>query len=99
MVIVQAGAEVINSTLRGPVIIGEGTRIIDSVVGPYASIYFDCTIVDSSIENSVILEETKIVGVKNISESLVGKQVDIHRASSDPAVRLMIGDHSVVELP
>lgn len=99
MVIVQAGAEVIDSTLRGPVIIGEGTRIIDSVVGPYASIYFDCTIVDSSIENSVILEETKIVGVKNISESLVGKQVDIHRASSDPAVRLMIGDHSVVELP
>ena len=99
IVVIEAGAEVVNSTLRGPVIIGEGSRIIDSTVGPYASIYFDCEISDSTIENSVILEESRITGIHTIADSLVGKQVEVRKSSSEPhANRLMIGDHSVVEL-
>lgn len=99
IVVVEEGAEVVNSTLRGPVIIGERTRIVDSTIGPYASVYFDCEIVDSSIENSVILEESSVTGVRSIADSLVGKQVEVRRSRREPhANRLMIGDHSVVEI-
>jgi len=99
IVVIEAGAEVMNSTLRGPVIIGEGSRIVDSTVGPYASIYFDCEISASTIENSVILEQSRITGVEGIADSLVGKQVEVRRARTTPAAtRLMIGDHSIVEL-
>ena len=99
IVVIEAGAEVVNSILRGPVIIGEGSRIVDSTVGPYASIYFDCEISASTIENSVILEQSRITGVEGIADSLVGKQVEVRRARTTPAAtRLMIGDHSIVEL-
>jgi len=99
IVVIEAGAEVVNSTLRGPVIIGEGAKIVNSTVGPYASIYFDCEITDSSIENSVILEQSRITGIHSIADSLVGKQVEVRKSQREPhATRLMIGDHSVVEL-
>ena len=99
IVVIEAGAEVINSTLRGPVIIGEGAKIIDSTIGPYASIYFDCEVSDSTIENSVILEQSRITGIRSIADSLVGKQVEVRKSQREPhAKRLMIGDHSVVEL-
>ena len=99
IVVLEEGAEVRNSILRGPVIIGAGTRIVDSTVGPYASIYFDCEIVDSTVENSVILEQSRITGIRNLADSLVGKQVEVRRALRPPhANRLMIGDHSVVEI-
>ncbi|MFM8861541.1 MAG: glucose-1-phosphate thymidylyltransferase, partial [Acidimicrobiia bacterium] len=99
MVVLEEGAEVRNSILRGPVIIGAGTRIVDSTIGPYASIYFECEIVDSSIENSVILEQSRITGIRSLADSLVGKQVEVRRSSRRPhANQLMIGDHSVVEI-
>src|SRR5690606_41498894 len=34
-VTIQRGAEIINSIVRGPAIIGENTRIINSYTGPY----------------------------------------------------------------
>ena len=99
IVVIEEGAEVVNSTLRGPVIIGEGVRVVDSSIGPYASIYFDCEIVDSTIVNSVILEQSRITGIRDIADSLVGKQVEVRRSQREPhATRLMVGDHSVVEL-
>lgn len=99
MVVIEKGAQVVNSTLRGPVIIGEGSRVVDSTVGPYTSIYFGCTITDSTIENSVILEQSRITGIRPIADSLVGKEVEVRRSQRTPhATRLMIGDHSVVEL-
>jgi glucose-1-phosphate thymidylyltransferase len=99
VVVIEAGAEVINSKLRGPVIIGEGAKIVDSTIGPYASIYFDCEITDSTIGNSVILEQSRITGIHSIADSLVGKQVEVRKSQREPhATRLMIGDHSVVEL-
>ncbi len=99
IVVIEAGAEVINSKLRGPVIVGEGAKIVDSTIGPYASIYFDCEITDSTIENSVILEQSRITGIHSIADSLVGKQVEVRKSQREPhATRLMIGDHSVVEL-
>ena len=46
----QAGARIINSVLRGPTIIGKGTVIRDSYIGPFTSIYHGCEITNCEIE-------------------------------------------------
>ena len=98
-VVVQAGAEIVRSTIRGPAIIGEGTRVIDSFIGPFTSVYYDCEILGSEIEHSVVLEQSRIVGIRRIEDSLIGKQVEVSRSGTRPlANRLMLGDHSRVDL-
>jgi glucose-1-phosphate thymidylyltransferase len=98
-VVIEEGAVIINSTVRGPAIIGERTRVVNSYIGPFTSIYFDCEIVDSELEHSVVLEQSKVLGIPRVADSLIGKQVEIRRSSTRPhATRLMVGDHSVVDL-
>ena len=98
-VVIEQGAQIINSTVRGPAIIGERTRVVNSYIGPFTSIYFDCEITGSEIEHSVILEESTVAGIPRLSDSLIGKQVVVRRSETRPiANRLMIGDHSVVDL-
>jgi glucose-1-phosphate thymidylyltransferase len=98
-VVIEEGAEIVNSTVRGPAIIGERTRIVDSYIGPFTSVYFDCEIVGSELEHSVVLEESKVLGIDRIADSLIGKQVVVRRSETRPrATRLMVGDHSLVDL-
>ena len=95
---VEAGAEIVGSTVRGPAIIGARTRVVNSYIGPFTSVH-DCEIVDSEIEHSVVLAESKVLGIPRVADSLIGKQVEVRRSSTRPhATRLMVGDHSVVDL-
>ena len=98
-VVIEAGAELINSTVRGPAIIGHGTRLVNSYIGPFTAVANDCEIVDSEVEQSVVLEHTRIIGVPRLSDSLLGKYVEVHRSDVRPrATRLMLGDHCSVDL-
>jgi glucose-1-phosphate thymidylyltransferase len=98
-VVVQRGARVVGSTIRGPAIIGEDTLIEHSFVGPFTSIYYGCEIIRSEIEHSVVLEQSRIVDMARIEDSLIGKQVEVVRSGARPyAHRLMLGDHSRVDL-
>jgi glucose-1-phosphate thymidylyltransferase len=97
-VVVEKGAEVISSTVRGPAIIGEGTRIINSFVGPYTSIYFGVTVSGSEIEHSIILENSSVTDIPGrIEDSLIGQNVEVGRSPLKPnAYRFMLGDNSRV---
>lgn len=98
-VVIEEGATVIDSTIRGPAIIGRGTSMRGSYVGPYTSIYHDCQIVDAEIEHSIVLAHSRIDGVAHITDSLIGKRVRLSRSVARPrANRFMLGDHSVVEI-
>ena len=98
-VVIQEGAQVINSRIRGPAIIGERTRIVDSYIGPYTSVYYDCEIRGTELEHSIILEESKILDLPRVTDSLVGKQVVARRSETRPSsIRLMLGDHSRLEV-
>lgn len=98
-VVVQAGARVIDSVVRGPAIIGENTTVEGAYVGPFTSIYFGCTVKNSEIEHSVVLEESSIIDIPRVVDSLIGKQVQVSRSGAMPrATRLMLGDHSQVDL-
>jgi glucose-1-phosphate thymidylyltransferase len=56
LVTVEQGAEIINSVVRGPAIIGEHARIVNSYVGPFTSIYHHTLVENSEIEHSIVLD-------------------------------------------
>lgn len=97
-VTLQKGAVVVNSTVRGPAIIGERTRIENAFVGPYTSIYHDCLIRNCEIEHSVVLEHSKICDAPaRIADSLIGRNVEIDRSGGNTkTLKMMVGDYSKV---
>lgn len=99
-VVVEEGAEIIRSTLRGPSIIGRGSRIVDSYIGPFTSIYYEVTVEGSELEHSIIMENSVIRNIPGrIEDSLIGKNVEITRSFDLPKTfRFMLGDNSKVGL-
>jgi glucose-1-phosphate thymidylyltransferase len=98
-VVVEEGAQVVRSTVRGPAIIGRGTRIVDSYVGPSTSIWDDCLVEGTHIERSIVLERVRITSVGPIADSLIGRDVELTTSNDTPGVhRLMLGDHSRVSV-
>jgi glucose-1-phosphate thymidylyltransferase len=99
-VVLEKGASVVGSVLRGPLIIGERSRIVDAYIGPFTSVYYDVHLKGCEIEHSIVLENSSILDVRGrIESSLVGKNVVIERHSQPPkANRFMIGDYSRVQL-
>ncbi|HET7087193.1 MAG TPA: glucose-1-phosphate thymidylyltransferase [Anaerolineae bacterium] len=97
-VTIEKGADIVNSRIRGPVIIGEETRIVDSFIGPFTSIYHHCLIQHSEIEHCIVLENTRIVDIPaRIADSLIGRNVEVTRSPIKPkAVKLTLGDYSKV---
>jgi glucose-1-phosphate thymidylyltransferase len=86
----QLNISVETSMLKNPIYIGRGTKIINSVIGPYVSIGEDSYIENSIIENSLIEKNSSL---KNIitSNSIIGSNVKVQDISKD---NLIIGDKS-----
>lgn len=97
-VTVEKGAEIINSVVRGPSIIGERTRIVNSYVGPFTAIYHDVEMEGSEIERAIVLEDSVIRDIPaRIQDSLIGRNVHLIRSPMKPkAYKLTLGDHSRV---
>jgi len=97
-VTIEKGAEIINSTIRGPAIIGENTRIVNAYIGPFTSIYHHVLVEDSEIEHCIVLEHSRIVDVPHrIEDSLIGRSVEIVRSPIKPrAYKMTLGDNSRV---
>ena len=99
-VTVERGAEVINSVIRGPAIIGEDTRIVNAYVGPFTSIYHHCLIENAEISRSIVLEHCQLRDLdQRIEDSLIGRHVVIQRSPFRPrAYKFTLGDHSQLGL-
>ena len=98
-VVVEEGAVVARSRVRGPAVIGAGTTIRDSFVGPFTAIGRRCVIDRSEIEHSVILDDCQVLGAGRIEDSLLGHHVEVTRSDRRPrATRLMVGDHGTIDL-
>jgi glucose-1-phosphate thymidylyltransferase len=93
-------AKIINSTIRGPVVIGKNTVIENSFVGPFTSIGDDVRIIHSEIEHSVVCADSVIENIEGrIDESLIGKNVILRKVDKKPRVfRFILGDNSKSEL-
>lgn len=96
---VEAGAVVERSVVRGPAVIGAGARIVDSRIGPFTAVGPGCEIVGSGVENTIVLRDSRVAGVPRLVDSLIGREVEVTRTATAPgATRLMLGDHSWLDL-
>jgi glucose-1-phosphate thymidylyltransferase len=100
-VVVCEGAIIENSELRGPLIIGSGTIVRDSYVGPFTAISEGCRISGAEIEFSIVLEDSHVENLRRRLEgSLIGKNVRITQGPAKPrAFRFMVGDNSEIQVP
>ncbi|MGD0199061.1 MAG: glucose-1-phosphate thymidylyltransferase [Solirubrobacteraceae bacterium] len=100
-VIVEAGASLVRSTVRGPAVIGEGAKLIDAYVGPYSAIGDGCTIERAEVEHSILLAGCHVHDLDvRIESSLLGRNVHVSRQGQQPrAYRLMVGDNSEIAVP
>ncbi len=99
-VVIEKGAKIINSVVRGPAIIGENCVIEDAYVGPFTAVGNNTVIRKSEVEYSIILRDCKIMSVGiRLEGSILGNDVEVVEGTGRPRVhRFMIGDQSRVEL-
>jgi glucose-1-phosphate thymidylyltransferase len=94
------GSVIEKSVVRGPAIIGDNARIVNSYIGPFSAIGDHAVIENSEIENSVIMEGAQIRNVeKRIDRSIVGKNVVINVSTKSPRThKFILGDQSYVQI-
>lgn len=95
---VEPEAKIINSTIRGPCVIGKGVLVENSFVGPYTSIG-DCSkIMNSNVEYCVIQDNVTIKDVERLEDSLIGKNAKVTRNQKNRTIKLHMGDYSEVQV-
>lgn len=103
-VVIEKGSRVQNSVIRGPAIVGKDTRVVNSFIGPFTSLYYNCRLENVEIQHSIVCENTTIIDSPSqrtlrIEDSLIGKSIEISRSNKKPkAYRFLLGDSSRVEI-
>ncbi|MDG7018269.1 MAG: glucose-1-phosphate thymidylyltransferase [Nitrososphaerota archaeon] len=89
-----------NTTIKGPVIIGDSSVIgPDTHLGPYSSIGNNVEILSTEVENSIIMDGTKIHGAGRITDSLIGRDVQIRGITPTRSGRkFVLGQRSLIQL-
>lgn len=81
-----------SSKIIAPCVIGENVKIVNSTIGPFASVGDNTVIENSIVENSIIQTNTKVKNAK-LSNSILGNFVEFSGSSNDAS----IGDYSVIK--
>jgi glucose-1-phosphate thymidylyltransferase len=99
-VVIEAGARLERTTVRGPAIVGAGSRLSDCYIGPYTAIGERCTIRSAEVEHSILLEGATVCDLDGRMESsLLGRNVTVRRGERQPrAYRFMVGDNSDISI-
>lgn len=99
-VVLEKGARLSRSVVRGPAIIGAGAVVEDAFIGPYTAVGEGCRVVRSEIEHSIVLEGSTIEDIEGrIEDSLIGRNVRLTRSETKPrGHKLLLGDNSSVGL-
>ena len=90
-----------HTAILGPVVIGDRCEIgPNAYIGPYTSIGDHVTILNTEIENSIVMTGSRIDCGKKITGSLTGKDVEILDSAQrlTEGHRLIAGDSSKVTL-
>jgi glucose-1-phosphate thymidylyltransferase len=99
-VVIEPGAVIQRSVVRGPAVIGAGARIEDAYVGPYSSIGDEVSIRRSEVEHSIILAGSVVEDLGTRMEaSLLGREVKLTRSDGMPkTLQMLVGDKSEIKL-
>jgi glucose-1-phosphate thymidylyltransferase len=95
-VVIEEGAVLERSSVRGPAIIGKGARIVDAYIGPYSAIGDRCVVERAEVEHAIMLEGSSVRDLDaRMESSLLGRDVTIARSLGQPkAYRFLVGDRS-----
>jgi glucose-1-phosphate thymidylyltransferase len=99
-VVLEPGAKLVNSVVRGPAVIGAGARIEDAYIGPYTSLGEEVHICRSEVEHSIVLAGSVVEDLGTRMEaSLLGRNVKLTRSDGMPkTLRLLVGDKCEIEI-
>jgi glucose-1-phosphate thymidylyltransferase len=99
-VVIEPGARLERTTVRGPAIVGAGARLSDCYIGPYTAIGEGCVISGAEVEHSILLAGASVCDLDGRMESsLLGRNVTIRRGDRQPrAYRFMVGDNSDISI-
>ena len=99
-VVIEQGARLENTTVRGPAMIGAGAQLVDAYIGPYTAIGEDVRIEHAELEHSIVMSGSRISHVDHrIEASLIGKDVTIARGPAQPkAYRFVVGDSADLQI-
>jgi glucose-1-phosphate thymidylyltransferase len=99
-VVIEQGVRLERATVRGPAIIGTGTRITDAYIGPYSAIGEDVAIERAEIEYSIVLAGSSVRDLDGrVEASLIGRNVAISRSPAVPkAYRFVVGDNAEIAI-
>jgi len=95
---VEADAQILNSTVRGPCIIGKNVVVEDSFIGPYTSIGDGSKICNSNLEYCVVQDNVTIKDVERLEDSLIGKNAKVTRNPRNRTIKLHVGDYSELQV-
>ncbi|HJH25811.1 MAG TPA: glucose-1-phosphate thymidylyltransferase [Methanophagales archaeon] len=88
-----------NSVIKGPVLIGRDCLIKDGYIGPYTSIGNNCEIINSEVEDSIVMDGAKLINAGNIVDSMIGRDAVIEKNKNLPkGNKFVIGDNSWVRI-
>ncbi len=95
---VEHDAKIVNSTVRGPCIIGKNAFVENSFVGPYTSVGDNSNVISSHIEHCVLQENVTVKDIERLEDSLIGKNAKVACNPRNRIIKLHIGDYSEVEV-
>ncbi len=100
-IVIEKGATVEDSVLRGPLVIGRDSAIINSYIGPNTSIDARCRIVGCRIEDSIVMEDSRLEHLHwPVAKSMIGRFVELQGGHNAGGLySLTLGDHSRIEMP
>jgi glucose-1-phosphate thymidylyltransferase len=99
-VVIEAGARLERTTVRGPAIVGAGSHLVDAYIGPYTAIGEGVTIERAELEYSIVLSGSSVRDLQGrVEASLIGRNVRIGRGPEMPrAYRFVVGDNAEIAI-
>ena len=99
--IIGENTKIVNSIIRGPVVIGPNTTVENCYIGPFTSISENVVMNGCELENSIVMENTLLNHISyRIDESLIGGDVKIMGYSQIPnRIHMLTGDHTLIYFP
>jgi glucose-1-phosphate thymidylyltransferase len=100
-VVVEPGARIVRSTVRGPAFIGAGSLIEDSFIGPYSAIGKEAKVIGSEVEYSILMDQAEVRQLAyRLDASILGHGVVVDGQGNTRrhTLQLVLGDRSQVKL-
>lgn len=101
VVVIGRECSIVKSKIKGPVVIGDNVTVESAEIGPFTSISDDCQIINSKVENSVLMSGVKILNVNThpVKDSLIGTDTEVIGANGKgPTTSLFVGEKCKIQV-